>query len=176
MVLESPFLLNKTLRFLNHECNKVFRLSSSQENRLFFFNLCKLKYYTGLKKKVKDSKIKFWNPPFTLNFPYKCKRLKLLIFSSHKLMALKCSLTGSYMGVWLVNKEQTCEWQAEKFTVSIKPMKLTRTCTWDQTLKLEKFYFYSFSDIFQLRKITVPHFKWSREGCYVIGLLVGSGL
>ena len=50
-------------------------------------------------KKKKDTKIKSFNPPLILNFPYKCELLKILIFSSHKLMALKCSLTGSYMGI-----------------------------------------------------------------------------
>lgn len=125
---------------------------------------------------MKDTKTKFWNPPLILNFPYKCKRLKVLIFSSHKLMALKCSLTGRNMGVWLVNKGQIWEWQAEKFTVSIKPMELNGTCTRDQTLNLENFYIYSYSDISQLIKITFPCFKWSWEGWYFIGLLVESWL
>ena len=47
----------------------------------FFFLFTSFKQNTALiLKKKKDTKIKFLNSPLVLNFPYKCERLKILIF------------------------------------------------------------------------------------------------
>ena len=78
---------------LNHTIMKSLGYLAPRKVDFFFFSLfTSFKQNTALikKKKKKDTKIKFLNSPFVLNFPYKCERLKILIFfSSHKLMALK---------------------------------------------------------------------------------------